>query len=401
MTYQTPELLAKQTINRLISAKFDGTAVWIFTSHLTPENRHPRKMNMLAHLLMPLTNSGKCRPFFLTNNDILLVGDQTIATGALPIIDQMRGVLSDDPFIVQNGGAFFTTFSLSTQKELLLSGLDTLSCEPPASKQIPDLYPLIQDILKKKDLTDFMPLHPVVRLTPTLKQQSGLLCLPNTQSLIKTAVADTALVPDWMRQSFNHTVRTHLLETFGFLNTFSGPILLPLNAADITTPAFDFFMGRRKTPTAFVFPLTDLLDEKIIEAAQKKCHSLRYKWGFILQNAAELSLIDFTKTGPDYIVLSGSDITPETLPVGLKKEIVLLMDIDTETKLFNALRAGFSLFSGPLITTLVGVACQEACPYGDTCTPGTCGRAHAGETSACAFPSFRQEYVFRVSEEEK
>lgn len=401
--YQTPELLAKQVIDRLAASQLDGTAVWIYTAHLAPENRHPRKMNMLAHLLLPLTQSTKCRPFFLTNNDILLVGATDLTATVLPIIDHMRSVLSDDPFIEQNDTSFFTVFNIKSQRELLLSALNTVSAGTIPPVDMPDLYPLIQEILKKKDLTDFLCLRPLVRLTPTLKQQTATLCTPKIMALLKTSVSDTSLIPNWMPDTFKQMVYTQLLDTYGFLNTLGAPIFLPVNAADVTSLAFDFFIQHRKTPTIFLFSPTEMLDEKTLEAAQKKCHALRYKWGFLLEKADQLFLIDFTKTGPDYIVVPEADLTPEMLPEGLKKETVLLTNIQNDTALFNALRAGFSLFEGPLIASIIGSACQEKCPYGDGCASGTCARIHAGASpiTACVFPTFRQEYIFSVEEEQK
>lgn len=401
MTYQTPELLAKQVIDRLAASQVDGAAVWIHTAHLSPENRHPRKMNMLAHLLMPLTQSGSCRPFFLTNNDILLIGMIDLQTKILPIIEQMRGVLSDDAFVTQNPASFFTVFNLKTGRELLLSGLDTLSCTPPVQTQS-DLYPQVQSIFKKKDLTLFVHRRPVLHLTPKLKKHTLTLCTPDVAGLLNTTITDTALLPAWMKDSFEADVLTHLLEMAGFLNEVQTPILLPINASNITTQAFDFFISHRTKPTYFLFDLSQSLNEKTLASAQKKCHSLRYKWGFMLQDAAQLSLIDFTKTGPDFIVMPALHLTPDILPAGLKKETVLLTHVDTDTTLFNALRAGFCLFEGTLPATLIGAGCQSACPYGDTCPSDLCAHIRTGKTplSACVFPQFHHEYLFSLRAED-
>lgn len=403
MSYQTPEMLAKQVIERLSASQLDGRAVWIHTAPLAPENKHPRKMNMIAHLLIPLTKSTQCRPFFLTNNDILLVGTEALVSLCLPIIEQIKQVLSDDPFIAQNAHSFFTVFEIKTQKELLLSALTALITKQKTDPlKTTDLYPIVQETFKKNNLIDFIHLRAVIHLTPQTKKQSMTLCTLDVNALLHRSFSDISMIPHWIKSAARTKTLSENLEHFAYYNNLKQQILLPVLPGDINTVAFDFFMQHRTTPTLLLFSISDFfLQEETTTAALKKCHTMRYKWGLILTNTTQLPLFDFTKISPDVVCVPGKDLTPDMLPAGLKKETIILTDIQSETPLFSALRHGFTLFEGSLIASLVGNACQKRCPYGDTCSAELCAQitSKIKPLSACVFPKFHQEYLFEEQEE--
>ena len=69
--------------------------------------------------------------------------------------------------------------------------------------------------------------------------------------------------------------------------------------------------------------------------------------------------------------------------------------------LLTALKSGYSYFSGSVIDLILGTACQNHCPYGDTCTPDLCQNIWTDKIapSQCVFADFRTKFIYEESED--
>lgn len=394
MTYQTQESQAKFVIGRLKSAGAGAECIWIHTAELQPENKNPNKMNMIAHLLTPLTQQGNCRAFFLNGKDILLIGLTGLANQCLPYIDRIRRVLADDPFIRTAGSDFFTVYPIETHADLLMSAL---SAPMPAIQNHPAdgfMYETVLTGIKNIRLKDVLSASPILQLTPAVKKNIGLLYRLDFKKIAHQMSVPQNLLTGALRTLIRAEVfKNHDADLYNDTPITS---FIPFNPQEVTTETFDLFLRAGTGQTVICFSAESLLDRTPFTAALKKLHTDRLPMALYFENKTALPLMDFTKIKPDFVCVPYSDGLQNPLPAGLKAASVIVTDIETDKQLMNVLKWGYSLVQGKTPELILGALCQKNCPYGDTCAPGLCGGIWAGQTPAaqCVFPNFRTHYVF-------
>jgi hypothetical protein len=73
---------------------------------------------------------------------------------------------------------------------------------------------------------------------------------------------------------------------------------------------------------------------------------------------------------------------------------------ETQKMLLDALRLGYTYFSGKVLNLILGNACQKRCPYGDTCSEELCAQIWTGKASdtQCVFNDFRTKFIYEEQE---
>lgn len=401
MVYQTQEMMAKDVIGRLKTAGADTMCLWLHTSQLSAENKNPNKINMIAHLLEPLTQATVCRAFFLQSKDILLIGSPDLETMAMPQIERIRRVLSDDAFVQSAGNDFWTAYPILTHSDLLISALGNASHEMPVVKA-PSLWERLEPQLNAVQISEVVSVDTVLKLTPQNRQTVCKLYLPSQEKIASILrmpkIALNGIVgAGCIRQIWNRNS-----DLFNYYNSNVLPSFIYFNALDVMKSGFDLFMGAREQKTIICLSAEELLsDADDFMMAVKKMHVNRVSWALCFRYAENLDLIDFTKIRPDWVCVPYLDDFSNELPVGLKKEKIILTGVDVDSVLLEALRQGFSYFSGRVVNLILGTSCQQRCPYGDTCAQDVCRHIWTGKVSdkQCVFEEFRTRFILNECED--
>ncbi len=399
--YQTQETLAKETIIRLKNAGADSVCLWLHTSQLTAENKNINKLNMIAHLLKPLEKTTVYRPFFLCNNDILLIGTPDLPQSAEPQIERIRRVLSDDTFIQTAGRDFFTIYPILTHADLLVSALSSHN-STPVSFDNTTVWEQITPRLKSLSPIDVLRPRTVLHLTPQGKKTICRLYLPNRKKLTEAL----RLPPNALSGTIGVACIRHIWEQndslFQTYNANSLPSFIYFNVSDIIKAGFDLFMQARTGKTVICLSAEDILsDNPDTNKALKKLHANRVSWALTSLNSETWEWIDYTKIKPDFVCVPYSDTVSTDLPTGLKKDKIILTHIHSQEKLLDALRLGYSYFSGAVIDLILGSVCQKQCPYGDTCAPDLCKHIWTDKIpdTQCVFSDFRTKFIYEECED--
>lgn len=400
MVYQTQEMLAKETINRLKTAGADTLCLWLHTSQLNAENKNPNKLNMIAHLLEPLSQTTICRQFFLQSGDILLIGTLDLETLVTPHIERIRCVLNDDAFVQTAGNDFFTAYPILTHSDLLISALSSVSSDIPTV----DAHTLWEQITPKMEttpLTDVMSCDTVLCLTPQSRQTICKMFLPDIAKMagqlhIPTATLTGTVKLGCIRQMFSRNS-----DLFEYYNTNVLPSFIYFNAFDITKAGFDLFMQARSQKTVVCLSAEEMLsDFSSFASAIKKLNANRVSWALVFLYGENLGLVDFSRIKPEWICVPYCKKLLETLPAGLKKNNVILTHIDTDNALLETLKQGYRYFCGKVVNLILGAACQQHCPYGDTCATDLCRRiwTQKAPQKQCVFEEFRTRFILNETE---
>ena len=400
MAYHTQETLAIQTIDRLKNASADSVCLWLHTSQLESENKNLNKMNMIIHLLKPLEKTTVYKPFFLQNGDILLIGAPNLSEMAEPHIERIRRVLDDDPFVKNAGSDFFTVYPILTHADLLVNALSSSQME------LPPLEPTI--IWKKATqlLTDLSPAEvvspqTVLRLMPDKKQTVCRLYLPDYQKIAEKLRMPVKTLDGAIGLQCVRTIWTKTNELCDMYNANPLSAFVYFNISDITKSGFDLFMQARTGKTVICISAEEILsNHPDTNSALKKLHANRVSWAIVFSHSENLDLFDFTKQKPTFVCLPCAQTPPSSLPNGLKKEQIILTNVHRQKVLLDALRIGYTYFSGNVTNLILGTACQKNCPYGDTCSEELCAQIWTGKTSdsQCVFNDFRTKFIYEEQE---
>lgn len=400
MAYHTQEALAIQTIERLKNAAADSICLWLHTSQLERENKNLNKMNMIVHLLSPLEKTTVYKPFFLQTGDILLIGAPNLPETAEPHIERIRRVLSDDPFVKSAGADFFTIYPILTHADLLVNALSSSQLElPPLEPSV--IWKKISQPLSNLSPTDVMIPQTVLRLMPNKKQTVCRLYLPNYQKIAEklrmpVKTLDGAIGLQCVRAIWNKT--NELCDTY---NANPLPSFVYFNISDIAKSGFDLFMQARTGKTVICVSGEEILSgQPDTNTAFKKLHANRVPWAIVFTHADNLDLFDFTRQKPTFVCLPCMDAPLSSLPNGLRKDQIILTNLNTQKVFLEALRLGYTYFSGKVVNLILGNACQKNCPYGDTCSEELCTQIWTGKApdSQCVFSDFRTKFIYEEQE---
>ena len=397
MAYHTQETLAIQTIERLKNASADSICLWLHTSQLESENKNLNKMNMIVHLLKPLEKTTVFKPFFLQNGDILLIGAPNLPEMAEPHIERIRRVLSDDPFVQNAGSDFFTIYPILTHADLLMNALSSSQMElPPLDPSV--IWKKIAQPLGTLSPADVMTPQTVLRLMPDKKQTVCRLYLPDYQKIAEKLRMPIKTLDRAIGLQCVRTIWTKTNELCDTYNANPLPAFVYFNISDIVKSGFDLFMQARTGKTVICISGEEILsNHPDTNTALKKLHANRVPWAIAFTHADNLDLFDFTKQKPTFVCLPCSEIAPASLPNGLKKDQIILTNIHTQKMLLEALRTGYTYFSGKVVNLILGSACQKNCPYGDTCAEDLCSQIWTGKMADahCVFNDFRTKFIYQ------
>lgn len=396
MAYHTQETLAIQTIERLKNASADSVCLWLHTSQLESENKNLNKMNMIVHLLKPLEKTTVFKPFFLQNGDILLIGAPNLPETAEPHIERIRRVLSDDPFVQNAGADFFTIYPILTHADLLINALSSSQMDlPPLDPSI--IWKKISQPLGNLSPADVMIPQTVLRLLPDKKQTVCRLYLPDYQKIAEKVRMPIKTLDGAIGLQCVRTIWTKTNELCDTYNANPLPAFVYFNISDIIKSGFDLFMQARTGKTVICISGEEILsNHPDTNTALKKLHTNRVPWAIVFTHTDNLELFDFTKQKPTFVCLPCAETAPISLPNGLKKDQIILTNIHTQKMLLEALRTGYTYFSGKVVNLILGSACQKNCPYGDTCTEDLCSQIWTGKTADfhCVFNDFRTKFIY-------
>ncbi|MBR5129659.1 MAG: hypothetical protein IKV03_00330 [Alphaproteobacteria bacterium] len=400
MVYQIQETMAIETIDRLKDAGVDSVCLWLHTSQLESENKNLNKMNMIVHLLSPLSKTSVYKLFFLQTGDILLIGSPNLTEMAQPHIERILRVLNDDPFIKNAGADFFTTYPILTHADLLVNALSSSQTEMPIF-EASAIWRKILPTLETLSPADVMTPRTVLHLKPNLKQTICRLYLPDYQKIseklrIPTKSLDGSIGLQCIRHIWKRTNELCDIYNKNPLASF-----VYFNISDIIKSGFDLFMQARTGKTIICINAEEILSHcPDTNTALKKLHANRIPWAITFTHTDNLELIDFTKIKPTFVCISCPENPPTSLPAGLKKTHIILTNINTEKVLLEALRLGYAYFSGKVINLILGNACQKHCPYGDTCAEDLCSQIWTEKTSDthCVFSDFRTKFIYEEQE---
>ena len=399
MVYQTQEVQAKEVIERLKNAGAESVCLWLHTSQLHPDNKNPNKMNMIAHLLKPLTDTTVCRLFFLHGGDILIIGTPDIRQKSDVYIDRIRRVLSTDTFVQSVGSDFVTAYSVLLHADLLLSALASVKDDLPA-QDIGDIWPQISERASVLFPTDVMTNDVVLGLTPTAKQTVCRLYFPDKNKLATGVQLPLFSLTGQVLSECIRMVWKRNVDLFRHYNENPLPAFVYFNVSDITEAGFDLFMQGRSGKTVVCLNAEEILTCADAFSALKKLHANRVEWALVFTHGDNLSLIDFSKIKPDYVCVPFFEGIVEQMPDKIKKNTVIITGLKSDKDLLDLLRCGFSYFQGSVVNLILGASCQQNCPYGDTCTDGLCQRIWTGKINQnqCVFPDFRNRFILDEQE---
>ncbi len=399
MVYQTQETQAKEVIERLKNAGAESVCLWLHTSQLHPDNKNPNKMNMIAHLLKPLTDTTVCRLFFLHGGDILIIGTPDIRQKSDAYIDRIRRVLSTDAFVQSVGSDFMTTYCVLLHADLLLSALTSAKNDLPA-QDITTVWPQVSEKANGVSVSDVMTNDVVLGLTPTAKQTICRLYFPDKNKLAGHLNMPLFSLTGQVWAECIRMIWKRNTDLFRHYNENPLPAFIYFNVSDITTSGFDLFMQNRTGKTIVCLSAEEILTNPNAFSAFKKLHANRVEWALIFTHGDNLSLIDFSKIKPNYICVPFFDGLTEQLPEKIHKNTVIITGLKSDKDLLDLLRNGFSYFQGPVVNLILGASCQQKCPYGDTCTDGLCQRIWTGKINQhqCVFPDFRNRFILDEQE---
>lgn len=386
-------------LKRIEPMKAGSTAFLVKISALNPANRTQNHVQMTLGALNELIIKSQSSLFVLSNNDIIVVGQNILPQSLTEAVSSIRRIFQSDSFAASNPNEFIRTYPLNRDFDIVMSYARqrqaAVEGQHSGKKEIPLAPEHLDAILRNIQGFNILKIirrQEAIQITPQGEISSLFLEYFTSMADLKKAIAPdvNVLSNRWLFQHLSETLDKRMLGIFKELFAHTPKnISLNLNISTIFTPAFEQFLAEMPENMSIIVEV-QLMD--IIQNTQNYlvARDLLHEAGHqILIDGLHLISFEFM----DMNILD-SDLMKLNWTAALNKdegidqlakidpEKIILMRCEDEEALRWGLTHNIRRFQGYFIDALTAAKIRINCPNKRNCTQKQCSTRKAGITSA-------------------
>ena len=394
-------------LKRIEPMKAGSTAIIVKISALNPANRTQNHVQMTLSALNDLIIKSQSGLFVLSNNDIIVVGQNILAQSLTDTTQSIRRIFQSDSFAASHPNDFIRVYALNRDFDTVMAYAkerqDAVENQQQKKQDIPLAPEHLDAILR--NIQGFNILKIIRRQEAVQIASNGEISSLFLEYFTSMADLKKAIAPDvnvlsnrWLFQHLSETLDKRMLGIFKDLFKHTPKnISLNLNISTIFTPAFEQFLSEMPETMSIIVEV-QLMD--IIQNTQNYLIARD-----LLHDAGHQILIDglhpISFEFMDMNILS-SDLMKLNWTPALNKENettrlqeidperIILMRCEDEESLRWGLMHNIRRFQGYFIDALTAAKIRKSCPFKEKCTQAQCVSRKAGiagtQTAGCLIP---------------
>ena len=240
-------------LKRIEPMKAGSTAFLVKISALNPANRTQNHVQMTLGALNELIIKSQSSLFVLSNNDIIVVGQNILPQSLTEAVSSIRRIFQSDSFAASNPNEFIRTYPLNRDFDIVMSYARqrqaAVEGQHSGKKEIPLAPEHLDAILRNIQGFNILKIirrQEAIQITPQGEISSLFLEYFTSMADLKKAIAPdvNVLSNRWLFQHLSETLDKRMLGIFKELFAHTPKnISLNLNISTIFTPAFEHFLA--------------------------------------------------------------------------------------------------------------------------------------------------------------
>ncbi len=394
-------------LKRIEPMKAGSTALLVKISALNPANRTQNHVQMTLGALNELIIKSQSGLFVLSNNDIIVVGQNILPQSLTDTVSSVRRIFQSDSFAAANPNDFIRIYPLNRDFDTVMAYAKerqaAVENQQFQKKEIPLAPEHLDAILRNIQGFNILKIirrQEAVQITPEGGISSLFLEYFTSMADLKKAIAPdvNVLSNRWLFQHLSETLDKRMLGIFKelFVHTPKN-ISLNLNISTIFTPVFEQFLAEMPEDMSIIVEVQlmdiiqntqnylvarDLLHEAGHQILIDGLHPISFE--FMDMNILDSDLMKLNWT-PALNKETESDRLQEIDP-----ERIILMRCEDEDSLRWGLTHNIRRFQGYFIDALTAAKIRKSCPQRKNCTQAQCVSRKAGiagaQTAGCLIP---------------
>ena len=387
-------------LKRIEYMKAGCTALLVRLSALNPANRSQNQVKMTLTALNDMVIKSQSSLFVLSNNDIVVVGQNILPQMINESASSIRRIFQSDSFAAAHPGDFVKVAPLGRDFDIIMNYAkkcesDLYQSQHTNRKEIPLAPEHLDAILRNIQGFNILKIirrQEAIQITPQGKLSSLFLEYFTSMADLKKAIAPdvNVLSNRWLFQHLSETLDTRMLGIFKELFAHTPKnISLNLNIATIFTPAFEQFLSEMPENMSIIVEVQlmdiiqntqnyivarDLLHEAGHQILIDGLHPISFEFMDMKILDSDLMKLNWS---PALTKEAESEKLTEKLK-GIDPDRVILMRCEDETALAWALMHKITRFQGYFIDALTAAKIRKGCPYKKNCTKEQCVSRKAG-----------------------
>lgn len=394
-------------LKRIEPMKAGSTALLVKISALNPANRTQNHVQMTLSALNELIIKSQSGLYVLSNNDIMVVGQNILPQSLTDAVSSIRRIFQSDSFAASRPNDFIRVYSLNRDFDTVTAYAKerqaALENQQVRKEEIPLAPEHLDAILRNIQGFNILKIvrrQEAVRFTADGGISSLFLEYFTSMADLKKAIAPdvNVLSNRWLFQHLSETLDKRMLGIFKELFAHTPKnISLNLNISTIFTPAFEQFLAEMPEDMSIVVEV-QLMD--IIQNTQNYmvARDLLHESGhqILIDGLHPISFefMDMNILNSDLMKLNWSPAlnkeTESDRLQGIDPERIILMRCEDEASLYWGLTHNIRRFQGYFIDALTAAKIRKDCPQKANCTQAQCAARKAGiagaQTAGCLIP---------------
>ena len=394
-------------LKRIEPMKAGSTALLVKISALNPANRTQNHVQMTLSALNELIIKSQSGLFVLSNNDIMVVGQNILPQSLTDTVSSIRRIFQSDSFAASHPNDFIHIYPLNRDFDVVLAYAkerqQAVENQQIQKKEIPLAPEHLDAILRNIQGFNILKIirrQEAVQITPQGNISSLFLEYFTSMTDLKKAIAPdvNVLSNRWLFQHLSETLDKRMLGIFKELFAHTPKnISLNLNISTIFTSAFEQFLAEMPENMSIIVEvqLMDIIQNtQNYTVARDLLHEAGHQILIDGLHSISFEFMDMNILSPDLMKLNWTPaLNKETMFDQIEKldpEKIILMRCEDEDALRWGLTHNIRRFQGYYIDGLTGANIRKGCPQKNKCTQAQCVSRKAGiagaQTAGCLMP---------------
>lgn len=382
------------TLNRIEHMKAGSTALLFRLSALNPANRSQNQVKMTLSVLNDMVIKSQSSLFVLSNNDIVIVGQNILPQLINDVSHSVRRIFQSDSFAAAHPSEFVQICPLGRDFNTVMTYAKKCESELYQTQQskkmeiplAPEHLDAILRNIQGFNILKIIRRQEAIQITPQGKLSSLFLEYFTSMADLKKAIAPdvNVLSNRWLFQHLSETLDKRMLGIFKELFAHTPKnISLNLNIATIFTPAFEQFLTEMPENMSIIVEVQlmdiiqntqnyiiarDLLHEAGHQILIDGLHPISFEFMDMKILDSDLMKLNWS---PALLKADESEKLTEKLK-DIDPNRLILMRCEDEMSLAWALMHRITRFQGYFIDALTAAKIRKACPEKKKCAKEQC-----------------------------
>ena len=381
-------------LKRIEYSKASSSVLLVRLSALNPANRTPNQVKMAQSLLNETVVKSQSTLFALTNNDLVLIGQNIPPKMLNDAALSIKRIFQSDSFVSSSPGEFTRIYPLAQNYDIVMSYAkkrkeELLQISQSAKTEIPLAPEHLDAILRNIQGFNILKIirrQEAIQITPEGNFSSLFMEYFTSMSDLKKAIAPdvNVLSNRWLFQHLSETLDIRMLGIYRELFEHTPKnISLNLNISTIFTSAFEDFLDNMPKEMSVIVEIQlmdvfqntqnyliarDLLHDAGHQVLIDGLHPISFE--FMDMNVLESDLMKLNWT-PALTKPTESEKLAEHLK-NIDPNRLILMRCENEAALCWAVKNKITRFQGYFIDALTAAAVKKKCPQRHSCNQDLC-----------------------------